>query len=125
MEMNVKPDHRAAGTFIDINTFYIQRVNGKNVAMSFAFSAVLRHRTRFYQSRYASVKRRLALLPDQSQTLAVIRGYQRVFNNYPVPPAGAGWRIRVVAGDNKTFRSRQEHHPTPDAVKYRHRNPCR
>lgn len=34
--MNVKPDHRAAGTFIDINTFYIQRVNGKNVAMSFA-----------------------------------------------------------------------------------------
>ncbi len=35
--MNVKPDHRAAGTFIDINTFYIQRVNGKNVAMGFAF----------------------------------------------------------------------------------------
>ncbi len=35
--MNVKTDHRAAGTFIDINTFYIQRVNSKNVAMSFAF----------------------------------------------------------------------------------------
>lgn len=76
--MNVKPDHRAAGSFIDINTLYIQRVNGKNVAMGFAF----RWRCAIV-SGFTKIGTRLQnavwqLLPDQSQTLAVIRGYQRV-----------------------------------------------
>lgn len=76
--MNVKPDHRAAGTFIDINTFYIQRVNGKNVAMSFAFRRCCAIVPGFTKVGTRLQNAGLALLPDQSQTLAVIRGYQRV-----------------------------------------------
>lgn len=35
--MDVKSDHRPAGTFIDVNPVHIQRVNGKDIAVGFAF----------------------------------------------------------------------------------------
>ena len=33
--MDVKSNHRAAGTFIDINTLHIQGVNRKDIAVGF------------------------------------------------------------------------------------------
>ena len=54
MEMHVKPDHRAARAFIDLNSLHVQRVHREDIAVGFPF-----WRRRAAVARFTEVSTRL------------------------------------------------------------------
>ena len=101
--MDVKSNHRAAGTFIDINTLHIQGVNRKDIAVGFPLrrrSATITSFTKICTGLNHPIRQRNQ---PGAESLWEYAGISRQIYHHPMPPAGAGWRIRIVTGHDKAF----------------------
>ena len=103
--MDIKSNHRAAGTFIDINTLHIQGVNRKDIAVGFTLrrrSAAITGFTKICTGLNHPIRQRNQ---PGAESLWEYAGISRQIYHHPMPPAGAGWRIRIKAGHDKAFGS--------------------
>lgn len=101
--MDVEAHQRAAGTLIHLDVLHIQRMHGELVAVAFA-----RWRRGAAVAGRAEVGAGLQCAGGQRRFAGAraLRQLAHVGGNvghHPVPPAGAGWGVGIVNGDDEAL----------------------